>query len=123
MKAAGPLNDTTRDACDKTANLYEAAGYPPWMGYLVLENDTIVARTHFVRRRGTAKSRLRISLFQNLRAAVLPLKWRHLIQIVKDTEPGTGFLRLRCLRKTVSNRSCRNWDSVSPAKRVTKKIA
>jgi hypothetical protein len=31
MKAAGPLNDTTRDACDKTANLYEAAGYPPWM--------------------------------------------------------------------------------------------
>lgn len=32
MKAVGPLNDTTRDVCDKTANLYEAAGsYPPWM--------------------------------------------------------------------------------------------
>jgi hypothetical protein len=58
-------------------------------GYLVLENDTIVGTYAFVRRRGTAKSRLRISLFQNLRAAVLPLKWRHLIQIVKDTEPGT----------------------------------
>jgi Acetyltransferase (GNAT) domain len=47
MKAAGPLNDTTRDACDKTANLYEAAGYPLWMGYLVLENDTIVGTYAF----------------------------------------------------------------------------
>jgi hypothetical protein len=32
IKAVGLLNDTTRDVCDKTANLYEAAGsYPPWM--------------------------------------------------------------------------------------------
>jgi len=30
VKAVGLLNDTTRDVCDKTANLYEAAGsYPP----------------------------------------------------------------------------------------------
>jgi len=32
VKTVGLLNDTTRDVCDKTANLYEAAGsYPPWI--------------------------------------------------------------------------------------------
>ena len=48
IKPVGPLTDTVRDVCDKTAALYESAGsHPPWMGYLVLENDTIVGTCAF----------------------------------------------------------------------------
>jgi len=77
IKAVGLLNDTTRDVCDKTANLYEAAGsYPPWMDMWFSKPTRQSARAHFARFRGAAKSRSRISLFQNLRVAALPQKWR-----------------------------------------------
>jgi RimJ/RimL family protein N-acetyltransferase len=106
MKAVGPLNDTTRDVCDKTANLYEAAGsYPPWMGYLVLENDTIVRTCAFRSPPRSDEVEIAYFTFPEFEGRGFATEMaRHLIQIVKDTQPGTRIFAFTLPEKNASNR-------------------
>jgi len=106
IKAVKLLNDTTRDVCDKTANLYEAAGsYPPRMDYLVLETDTIVGTCAF--RSPPRSGEVEIAYFTlpefEGRGFATEMA-RHLIQIVKDMQPGTRVFTFTFPEKNASNR-------------------
>ncbi len=106
IEAVGPLNDTTRDVCRKTANLYQAASsYPPWMGYLVLENDTIVGTCAFRSPPRSGEVEIAYFTFPEFEGRGFATEMaRHLIQIVKDTEPGTWIFAFILPEKNASNR-------------------
>jgi Acetyltransferase (GNAT) domain len=91
------------------------------MGYLVLENEAIVGTCAFRSPPQNGEVEIAYFTFPEFEGRGFATEMgRRLIQIVKDTEPGTRILRLPCLRKTLLTVFCRNWDSVSRAKRVTK---
>jgi ribosomal-protein-alanine N-acetyltransferase len=106
MQPVGPLSDTARDVCDKTANLYEPAGsYPPWMGYLVLENDTIVGTCAFRSPPRNGEVEIAYFTFPEFEGRGFATEMaRHLIQIVKDKKPGTRVFAFTLPEKNASNR-------------------
>ena len=122
IKPVGPLTDTVRDVCDKTAALYESAGsHPPWMGYLVLENDTIVGTCAFRSPPRNGEIEIAYFTFPEFKGRSFATEMaRHLIQIVKDTKLRTRIFAFTLPEKTRPTPFCRNWDSISLAKRVTK---
>ena len=101
-----PLSDTARDVCHKTAALYEPAGsYPPWIGYLVLEEDTIVGTCAF--RSPPRNGAVEIAYFtfpEFERRGFATEMARHLIQIVQDTVPATRIFAFTLPEKNASNR-------------------
>jgi RimJ/RimL family protein N-acetyltransferase len=93
-------------------------------GYLVLETDTIVGTCAFRSPPRSGEVEIAYFTFPEFEGRGFATEMaRHLIQIVKDTEPGTRIFAFTLPEKNASNRILQNWDSVSPAKRVTKKIA
>lgn len=106
MKPVVALSDVVRDICDKTAALYKAAGsYPPWMGYLALENDTIVGTCAFRSPPRNGKVEIAYFTFPEFEARGFATEMaRHLIQIGKDTDPGTGIYAFTLPEKNASNR-------------------
>lgn len=102
----GPLTDTARDVCRKTAGLYEGAGsYPPWMGYLVLENDTIVGTCAFRSPPRNGEVEIAYFTFPESEGRGLATKMaRHLIQLVKNTELRTRIFAFTLPEKNASNR-------------------
>ena len=100
------MTDTAGDVCDKTAALYEAAGsYSPWMGYLVLENDTIVGTYAFRSPPRNGEVEIAYFTFPEFEGRGFATEMaRHLIQIVKDTEPGTRIFAFTLPEKNASNR-------------------
>jgi len=106
VKPVVALSDAARDVCDKTAALYKAAGsYPPWMGYLALENDTIVGTCAFRSPPRNGKVEIAYFTFPGFEGRGLATEMaRQLIQIVKDTEPGTRIFAFTLPEKNASNR-------------------
>jgi [ribosomal protein S5]-alanine N-acetyltransferase len=102
----GLLSDTARDVCHKTAGLYEPAGsYPPWMGYLVLENEAIVGTCAFRSPPQNGEVEIAYFTFPEFEGRGFATEMaRHLIQIVKNTEPGTRILAFTLPEKNASNR-------------------
>ena len=105
----GPLSDTARDVCHKTGGLYEPAGsYPPWMGYLVLEIDTIVGTCAFRSPPRNGEVEIAYFTFPEFEGRGLATKMaRQLIQIVKNAEPGTRIFAFTLPEKNASNRILR----------------
>jgi [ribosomal protein S5]-alanine N-acetyltransferase len=106
IRPIGPLSDTARDVCGKTAALYELAGSClPWMGYLVLENGTIVGTCAFRSPPRNGEVEIAYFTFPGFEGRGLATEMaRHLIQIVKDTEPGTRIFAFTLPQKNASNR-------------------
>jgi len=106
IRPIGPLSDTARDVCDKTAALYELAGSSsPWMGYLVLENGTIVGTCAFRSPPRNGEVEIAYFTFPGFEGRGLATEMaRQLIQIVKDTEPGTRIFAFTLPEKNASNR-------------------
>ena len=106
IELVGVLTDTARDVCDKTAALYELAGaYPPWMGYLVLEDDTIVGTCAFRSPPQNGEVEIAYFTFPEFEGRGFATEMaRHLIQIVKDTGAGTTVFALTLPEKDASNR-------------------
>jgi RimJ/RimL family protein N-acetyltransferase len=101
----GPLSDTSRDVCHKTARLYEPAGsYPPWMGYLVLEEDTIVGTCAFRSPPRNGAVEIAYFTFPEFEGRGFATEMaRHLIQIVQDTLPGTRIFAFTLPEENASN--------------------
>jgi [ribosomal protein S5]-alanine N-acetyltransferase len=106
VKPVGALSDTARDVCNKTAMLYDAAGsYPPWMGYLALENDTIVGTCAFRSPPRNGEVEIAYFTFPEFEGRGLATEMaRHLIQIAKDTDPRSGIFAFTLPEKNASNR-------------------
>ena len=106
IRPVGPLSDTARDVCDKTAALYELAGScSPWLGHLVLENGTIVGTCAFRSPPRNGEVEIAYFTFPGFEGRGLATEMaRHLIQIVKDTEPGTRIFAFTLPEKNPSNR-------------------
>jgi len=102
----GSLSDIARDVCHKTAGLYEPAGsYPPWMGYLVLEKETIVGTCAFRSPPQNGEVEIAYFTFPQFEGRGFGTEMaRHLIQIVKDTEPGARIFAFTLPQKNASNR-------------------
>jgi GNAT superfamily N-acetyltransferase len=106
IEPVGPLSDAARDVCHKTARLYEPArSYPPWIGYLVLENDAIVGTCAFRSPPQNGKVEIAYFTFPGFEGRGFATEMgRHLIQIVKDTEPGTRIFAFTLPEKNASAR-------------------
>jgi [ribosomal protein S5]-alanine N-acetyltransferase len=104
IKPLGQLSDTARDVCEKTANLYEPAGsYPPWMGYLVLENKIIVGTCAFRSPPRNGEVEIAYFTFPEFEGRGLATEMAfHLIQIVKDLEPATRIFAFTLPEKNAS---------------------
>ena len=102
----GPLSDTAKDVCHKTALLYESAGsYPPWMGYLVLEKDTIVGTCAFRSPPRNGEVEIAYFTFPEFEGRGVATEMaRHLIEIAQATAPGIRILAFTLPEKNVSNR-------------------
>jgi ribosomal-protein-alanine N-acetyltransferase len=102
----GTLSDTARNVCNQTAKLYQAAGsYSPWMGYLVLENGTIAGTCAFRSPPRDGEVEIAYFTFPEFEGRGLATAMaRHLIQIVKDTEPTTRVFAFTLPEKNASNR-------------------
>jgi len=106
IRPVGPLSDIARDVCHKTAGLYEPAGsYPPWMGYLVLEKETIVGTCAFRSPPQNGEVEIAYFTFPQFEGRGFGTEMaRHLIQIVKDTEPGARIFAFTLPQKNASSR-------------------
>ena len=106
MRSVGRLTDTVKEACDKTATLYGPAGsHPPWVGYLVLENDTIVGTCAFRSPPRNGEVEIAYFTFPEFEGRGFANEMaRHLIQITKDTEPETRIFAFTLPEKNPSNR-------------------
>jgi len=93
-------------------------------GYLVLETDTIVGTCAFRSPPRSGEVEIAYFTFPEFEGRGFTTEMaRHLIHIVKNTQPGTRIFTLTLPEKTLPPAFCKNWDSVWLVKRVTKKIA
>ena len=106
IKPVGALTDTVKDVCDKTAALYETAGsYLPWMGYLVLEDDKIIGTCAFRSPPRNGEVEIAYFTFPEFEGRGFATQMaRHLIQIVKNTEPRTRIFAFTLPEENASNR-------------------
>lgn len=102
----GPLSDTARDVCHRTAGLYRPAGsYPPWMGYLVLEEDTIVGTCAFRSPPRNGEVEIAYFTFPEFEGRGFATEMaRHLIEIAQATVPGIRIFAFTLPEENVSNR-------------------
>ena len=112
IRLVGPLSDIARDVCHKTAGLYEPAGsYPPWMGYLVLEKETIVGTCAFRSPPQNGEVEIAYFTFPQLEGRDFGTEMaRHLIEIAQATAPGIRIFAFTLPEKNVSNRILRKLE-------------
>jgi RimJ/RimL family protein N-acetyltransferase len=105
-KPVGALTDTARDVCDKTVTLYEPAGsYPPWMGYLALQNDTIIGTCAFRSPPRNGEVEIAHFTFPDFQGRGLATEMvRQLIEIARSAEPEIKIFAFTLPEKNASNR-------------------
>ena len=106
IKPVGLLSDIAKNVCRKTAGLYESAGSnPPWMGYLGLENDSIVGTCAFRSPPRNGEVEIAYFTFPEFEGRGFGTEMaRHLIQIANDTEPGVRIFAFTLPEKNPSHR-------------------
>ena len=104
--AIGQLSETAREVCEKTATLYQTAdSFVPWVGYLAIENGVVVGTCAFRSPPRNCEVEIAYFTFPEFEGRGFATEMaRHLIQIVKDTEPGTRIFAFTLPEKNASNR-------------------
>jgi len=100
------LSDIARDVCDKTAELYKRAGsYPPWTGFLVLENNMVVGTCAFRSPPQNGQVEIAYFTFPGFEGRGFATQMaRHLIKIARATEPRITVFALTLPETSASNR-------------------
>jgi ribosomal-protein-alanine N-acetyltransferase len=106
IASVGPLTKTVRDVCDKTARLYETCGsYPPWVGYLAIENDTVVGTCAFHSPPCRGEVEIAYFTFSEFEGRSFATEMaRCLIGIARKAEPHIRIFAFTLPEKNASNR-------------------